>query len=249
MWLDSTRVYIDNSIVPKPYSYRLRYLLEKFEEIAWINAELNGFGTSNSNDGYGWFLSRYSISLHKDIDFSYMNIRTWPYFSGSVSCGRCFQLIDRKGHVQVEANSLWGLVDIKYTKLLNPYKTFGIDTSKIIDKDRVASFVFPRIIFTDSVDISGYSDIEINDIRMIDSNDHVNNTKYMEFILKPIDQEFFCSNYITKIDIHYKKQILFNSTIRSSYVWSSDACCTTHRISDLKTGDTFCLAVLHWLKY
>lgn len=248
MWLDSTRVYIDSSTSSKPYSYRLRYLLEKFEDIAWINAELNGFGTSNNNEGYGWFLSRYSLSLHKDIDFSHMNIRTWPYFSGSVSCGRCFQLIDRNSHVQVEANSLWGLVDIKTTKLLNPYKTFGIDISNIKDKDQ-SSFVFPRIIFTDSAGISGYSDIEINDTSMIDSNDHVNNTKYMEFILKPIEQDFFSSNYITKIDIHYKKQILFNSKIRSSYIWSPDGSFTTHRISDLKTDDTFCLAVLHWLRY
>ncbi len=246
MFVSTTRIYDGPTSSTLSYSESMRYLLEKFEDIAWINAETNGFGLRNDSRGYGWFLIKYSLSFEESIDLSCMSIKTWPYFTGGVSCGRGFEMRNSEGIKLAEADSLWGLVDIKSERILSPYKVFSINTDSV-STSGVKKFIFPRFNFTfDTRLCSGKSSIEVNNSTMIDTNKHVNNTNYIIFLLDPIDKDFYRNYYVSHIDIHYKKQILYGSKIQSIFVYDPNTKTTEHSIIDITNGQVYCQARMIW---
>ena len=248
MWSSTTKVYETSVKTNFSYKETMKYLLEKYEDIAWINAGINGFGLKNDNRGYGWFLIKYSLSFEKQVDTSYMDIKTWPYFTGAVSCGRCFELRNSLGVKLGEASSLWGVVDIKSKRILSPYKVFNISPSAAI-KDGSKKFVFPKLSEEFS---SGSSlkkiDIDVNKHDMIDSNNHVNNTDYVVFLLDPVEESFYITNYIKHIDIHYKKQILYGAKIQSVFEYDPATKISNHQIRDSINGDIYCVSRIQWDK-
>ena len=246
MWSSTTKVYKTKETKGISYKESMRYLLERFEDAAWINADLNGFGARGKD--YGWFLIKYSLSFDEKIDLSYMDVKTWPYFSGAVSCGRAFEMRNSLGVKLIEADSLWGLVDLRTEKILSPYKVFNIDP-ELASKDNPKKFIFPRLNFSiDNKSCYAGTYIDVNNHSMIDKNNHVNNTNYIVFLLDPIDEKFYTTNYIKHIDIHYKKQILYGSRIHSVFEYNSLTNTTTHSIMDCLNGQIYCIAQILWNK-
>ena len=248
MWSSTTKVYKTSTNATFSYKESMKYLLEKYEDIAWINAGINGFGLKNDSRGYGWFLIKYSLSFEKQVDTSYMDIKTWPYFTGAVSCGRCFELRNSLGVKLAEASSLWGVVDIKSKRILSPYKVFNINPAAAIT-DTSKKFVFPKLSeeFRSNSSLK-MVDIDVNKHDMIDSNNHVNNTNYVVFLLDPVEESFYITNYIKHIDIHYKKQILYGTKIQSVFEYDSTTKVSNHQIRDSINGDIYCVAKIQWDK-
>lgn len=181
--------------------YQLYHLFNRFTELATENAFQLGFWNQDMMGKYGWVVVKQSLHLHMPIRYQdVIEISTCVNRGSYVSFPRYYFI--EKDHQQIGyCSSVWTLIDIKNRRIVAP-KRIGIQIPDIenaitlevpqsIQKDMSMEYVCSRQVL--------YSDV--------DTNQHMNNTRYIQWAMDILDYDLHRDYFVSDITIQYRKEI------------------------------------------
>lgn len=215
-------------------------LMKYFIEVAGEHSEKVGYGLSNiQNTNIVFLLTNWRIKIiNRPSVLEEFSIKTWvESFSHSLSI-RNFEVY-LNNELIARASSKWILVSPEThsilpisEKLINAYdpvnkKVFDEKSSKILVPDNI-NFSYKYTVCR----------------RDIDSNNHMNNLKYLELAYEILPEEIYINNNFNELYINYKNECKLSDIIICNYtqinrnehtiVFKSNSSDKIHAIINLK---------------
>ena len=180
-------------------SITLPYLSGLLQETATMHANILGLGFDNLQlEGLQWVLSRQWLKMtrypHRQEKIS---ITTWPSGKGGITWLRDYRISDADGDELGIATSLWFVMDRK-TRRPRPSRIGKhLDTEKnerVRNADLKPLPVLKNARSAGSLK-AGYFDIDVHH--------HVNNVRYLTWMLGGIDPGFMSSHMARELEINF----------------------------------------------
>lgn len=188
---------------------KLSSLLSLMEESACLSADELGFGYSVLQaKKLGFVIVNWYIDIYRPIKLGdVLTVHTWPIKPKKLIVLRDFELFIGDEKVGV-ATSRWCLVDLKNFSLLPSSVAFSPELK--YNDFRSVDVTNIKIPIIDGEDISYSKVVSYSDY---DHNDHVNNTKYADFLLDAFTVEELTDKSVSSVRITYVKQSKYGETI------------------------------------
>lgn len=187
-------------------------ILDLFQDVAGEHAKTLGVGYYDllpENKCWMILRLRYEVVRQPKM-FSSVIVRTWPVESKRIEFDRDYIISDTEGNLLIKGTTAWAILDVadRAKPQLVMAKDFDLGLDEYISEralegkfERLApKFEADGVPFTTK---SGYTDI--------DTNGHVNNTKYANFILDALDLP--AEKEISSFRIDFLKEIMSGSEI------------------------------------
>lgn len=181
--------------------YQLCHLFNRFAEIATVNAVKIGLWNKEMMDRYGWIVAKQTLKLDCPISLGDEIELSTIAGKGSSAIFPRYYFINKDGKEIGRCSSVWTLIDIQQRRIVFP-KRIGL-TIPVIPNDR--KLKAPETI---------QEDIELKHIMKrqvlysdVDTNQHMNNTRYIQWAFDVIDFDIHKDCFVSEISINYKKEI------------------------------------------
>jgi len=181
-------------------------LLDLFQNCSTFHSESLGLGVDYLKKRHrAWVLSSWQVVMNKMPYFAEkVTVKTWSYGIKYTLGFRNFVLENESGEVLCYANSLWAYVD---TNTLAPVKCpaeeadkYGAEPAYPM-KASARKIVVPDVLIKEpDFDVKYY---------FIDTNKHMNNSKYVLAAMEYLPDDF----NISEIRVEYKKSATLHDTI------------------------------------
>lgn len=188
---------------------KLSSLLSLLEESACASADELGFSYSVLQPkNIGFVILNWHIELFRAIKLGEeLTVHTWPVKPKRLAVFRDFELFCGGEKVGV-ATSRWCVIDLNNFKIIDPAN--AISQELVYNENRsveVLNWKIPAVSCTECVYSKKvtYSDY--------DHYNHVNNTKYADFLLDVFSPEELGNKYLSCVDINYQTQCKFGENI------------------------------------
>ncbi|SHH98763.1 acyl-[acyl-carrier-protein] thioesterase [Clostridium grantii] len=190
---------------------KITTIVDFFNDMAVYQSEKLGIGLEYLNDnGFGWIILKWDINIIKMPKYlDEIIVKTQPVGKRKIFAYRKFEITDIHGNLMVEAKSIWSLVNIKG---LVPVKIpeqvsnkYNLKESNDIGNKIKDSSNFEDTSKSISIRIR-YGDI--------DTNGHVNNEKYIAWIIESMSKEVIMQYNLKKLKISYKKETKYGENIQ-----------------------------------
>ncbi len=197
---------------------RISAILELFQDIAGHHATLlSCSGDDMLKKGLLWVLVSIRLKILKQPSkHTAVKLVTWPLEQKGIRFGREYKVFNEDDELIILGSSKWAFIDLHTRKLARAsdvYPTeFKYCTEKTFESDeRIPNFDEPY--GTHSV---------VPQFTHLDSNGHVNNTKYADFIMDALFADDRAP-IVTEFQIDYKSEVLYNEQLNISYKHDSHA--------------------------
>lgn len=192
-------------------SLKLSSLFTYFQDIAGLHSEnLNmGMETLYENHNVLWVLARIRVDI---IRYPLLNeeiiIDTWPQEPDRVGFARDFLVRDIQGNILAKAVSTWVIIDVNTRRLKKTKSVYTGYPPTVKERaiDCKLGNLKPRgpleMVYKRTV---RYSDIDVNK--------HLNNSKYVDFIMDCFSLKDHEKYSIKSIEVNYSKEALPGDSI------------------------------------
>lgn len=197
------KFYIESSDVDSSLNLKISSMLRMMQDVATEHAEKINLGKKNTIDkGYFWVITRYSISIYDTPKYlETIKVSTYPGEDNKFFYPRHFLIENEKGEVLANANSIWVVLEKeKRRPVLNPFPDIKIKSESYMEEEPT-----PKKVSGENEKFIEERKVRYSDV---DLNGHLNNTKYMEYVLDLKPTSFYKEHKITHIDINYEKELL-----------------------------------------
>ncbi|WP_425800681.1 acyl-[acyl-carrier-protein] thioesterase [Desulfitobacterium sp. Sab5] len=224
-------------------------LLNYLEETAIAHSESVGYGVNRLIEmGFGWVLVHWQVKFKRfPKRGEKVTIQTWPSEFNRFYGKREFLVRDSEGGSIAEVSSLWIFMNLKKRRPVRIPKE--VIEAYVFKSEKVISEPFPELVFTES---SPGEQCEFLVRRGdIDTNAHVNNAKYIEWLLETIPQEIYESYQIFSLEVVYKKESTYGQSIlaRTAEQEKDDKSSSfLHQISGADGEQEFAVARSRWVR-
>lgn len=190
---------------------KMTTLFQILTDLATQDAIKLGMWSIDMIKQYGWVVAKQTLTLDEPILLDdEIEIYTIAGKGTFVSFPR-YYFIKKNGKEIGRISSIWTLLDLEKRSIVAP-RRIGIRipepiSDKTIEKPHDIDMNIPFTFIGERKVL--YSDV--------DTNQHMNNTRYIEWALDVLDFYIFQSNYIDKLTIHYKKEVQPLKTIQLYY--------------------------------
>lgn len=150
-----------------------------------------------------WVLTRMHVQIKRFPHWhEKIRIQTWEKSHSYISQPRDFLIIDEQGDTIVRASSIWAIINgqSKPQKL----EDFDWEGRFPLEENAVTTKAFPRMAAAPKPDLPVVHQVLHSDI---DLNEHVNNTKYLQWVLDEMGHDFCTRHQPTEISIHFISQL------------------------------------------
>ena len=182
-------------------------VLDFFQDVAGAHAKaLNCGYDALINQSLVWVLTRVRYALVSDAPmFSKIKVKTWPLPPTRFSYTREYEIVDENGNMLFKGSSEWVLMDINERRLATGKNVYNLTEfcEKHVFEDRAVKI---KSFETDSVPVTVYP--RFTDI---DMNGHVNNTKYLNFVIDAIEPKE--NEKISALQIDYRKEVFSDTPL------------------------------------
>jgi acyl-ACP thioesterase len=191
---------------------RLDSVFDYLQEAASNNAELLGWGYNDLiKDELTWVLSRVILDLkvYKGVG-EIIEVDTWPKGIDGILALRDYRLYDANENIIGLATSAWLLVN---SKTMRPVKNdiFDLRVQKINpDSENAIEDTPGKILIPEKTEFAYERKIKYSDI---DVNHHVNNAKYVQFILDCFEMNEFSGKEIRNIQINFLSELKYGDNV------------------------------------
>lgn len=178
-------------------------LLILMQEVAWAHVDSHDIGWSYLKQrGQFWALIRLYIKIDRFPKWNeQITIRTWGKPSDMLMHYRDHEILDEEGNVIIRSTSAWVILDFATAK---PQKVDALPTHLYINTIKNAIKELPpkiqKVTFPEE---RAYKPVAYSDI---DVNQHVNNSKYLQFAIDELDIEYVTGHDLKEIKINYIHQ-------------------------------------------
>lgn len=211
------------------------------QEIAGMHAEALNWGIDDlRKQNLSWVLSRLKIKV-----FNYpkcknvLRIETWPTGIEGLFGNREFKIFNKKGELMMIASSCWLIINFETKRPVRPHNIIG---SSYSENEKLFKNSLQKINtlscgkLQESVKVH-YSDIDINQ--------HVNNVKYLKWIIDSCPIEFLHKKEIDEIDINFLHEVKFDE-ILTIFMQSNANYELQFAIKKQDSNIENCRAILKW---
>ncbi|GAE90445.1 acyl-[acyl-carrier-protein] thioesterase [Acetivibrio straminisolvens] len=223
-------------------------LLNYLEDCAISHSASAGYGVNELKAAdSGWVLNRWSLKIDRFPRLrEKITVETWASSFERFYGYREFFITDSSNKTIVKASSVWIYFNIKKRRPMRiPLEmgdAYGIDEAKALEEP------FADLDFDFEPEVFEEFPIKRSDI---DTNNHVNNKKYVDWIMETVPQQIYDNYKVASLQIMYKKEASLGSVIRSGCIidWeNTDAPQLRHKIWDKDTGLELASAETIWQK-
>lgn len=196
------KFHIGTGDVDPFYDLSLAGLFRFMQDIATEHAEKIGVGKSNTMDkGMYWVITRYSVSIKRMPRYlDDIVVKTYPGRNMKFIFPRLFQIETVDGEVLIRASSTWMVLNKSDHKInMDPFHGFLLPSehddleegnpAKVIVND--VSHIIDRLV--------QYSDTDLNG--------HLNNTKYVDYVIDLHSHDFYSKKFIKHFTINYEREV------------------------------------------
>jgi acyl-ACP thioesterase len=189
------------------------------QEAAGIHAERLGAGYGVLRQkGIGWVLIRTSLKMDKYPDINTpVTVTTWPEPEKRMLFPRFFTFKDDAGNLLGTASTLWALMDIENRSLVVPAAkgiTVQTPTEPPLKLELPGKVRMPEGEISESTICPKYSDLDINN--------HVNNSKYIDWFCDQIPLELHARGFLSEISVSYSREIRSGETVKLAFSRNGD---------------------------
>ncbi|MCU9612011.1 thioesterase [Caldibacillus lycopersici] len=185
---------------------KLSVLFSYFQDIASLASENLGYGINTLKEKHNvtWILMRIRVDIIKNPMWNEeIVIETWPLEPNRLNFERDYIVRDMDGNILIRAVSSWVVMDITERKLKRS-DVIGISYPEII-KDRAIDCKLGKLMDNGKLEevyqkVIGYSDI--------DFNGHINNSKYVDFIMDCFPVEDHKNHRVKSIEVNFINEAL-----------------------------------------
>ena len=190
--------------------------------------------------GCGWVITQHLLEIERlPRKDEVITITTQAQSSNPFFCYRDFWIHDQAGNLLVKMHSVFVLMDLKTRKMIRIIPelvtAYGAEMSKKVER-----LPIPATLST----VSHQQEYRVR-FMDIDSNYHVNNVHYFDWMLDCLDKDFLMQHRLVKMNIQYKQEIHYGQT-PVSQVWQATATQTHHQI--MVADQICCVAQCEWQK-
>ena len=184
------------------------------QETAGVHAERLGAGYEDLKaKGITWVLIRATLKMEKYPDSkTIVKVTTWPEKVRGLLFPRFFTFQDEKGFLMGTASTIWALMDIEARTLVVPAaKNVSVATPAEgpLKIDPPAKVKMPEGEIIESTISPQYSDLDINN--------HVNNSKYIDWFCNQIPLETHARGTLSEISVSYSREIRSGSAVKLEF--------------------------------
>ncbi len=202
---------IDVSHVDFTGNLKLSSLFQFFQDVATLHAENLGVGMKKMHEKYNalWVLVRMRVHIERyPIWGEKITIETWPEKPERFQFIRNFLGRDKKGHIFAKAVSTWVVIDMATRRLKRLESIY--DTYEMAKRERPIPCKLGRFQPNGPLELLykrpiGYSDIDVNE--------HLNNSKYVDFIMDCFRLKEHKKFIVEAIEVNYKNEAFAGDTI------------------------------------
>lgn len=191
---------------------KLSSLFIYLQDMATEHANAIGVGRDVIQPKYGvvWVLARARVDLVRYPRYQEeITIETWPEQPDKIEFNRNFLIYDKDKNVIGKAVTQWVVIDFKTRRL----RRSRIIEEKFPETERESAIdnPFDKIRPTGQLVLNyektvGYSDIDINE--------HLNNAKYIDYIMDCFSLEEHKKHFVKSIDVNYMYEALPGEKIK-----------------------------------
>jgi len=190
---------------------KLSAIFNYFQEIAGLHSDELGIGFNTIQKDYGvvWVLIRIRVDIVKyPLWNDEIIIETWPQLPRKFEFDRDFIVKDVQGNIIARAVSTWVILDAESRKLQKS-EVIAIDYPPII-KERAINCILGKLKPYSEPKLAYKRVIGCSDI---DMNCHLNNSKYVDFIMDCFTMDELKKYRAKSIQVNYMGEALPGTTI------------------------------------
>lgn len=184
-------------------------VLDMFQDVAGDHAKQLGIALGEeSGSEFIWVLAKTKYKmLCEEFPSKIVTVRTWPHKPDGINFRRDYVIEGENGESLVKGTSDWVVISAVKRKIVLLKNLYPFEKAEFCEESTFDGRL-PRLNITQADDNAyevcpGFTDIDINN--------HVNNTKYANFVLNAIDPGK--ENVIDTFRIDYHKEIFCGQTV------------------------------------
>ena len=150
-----------------------------------------------------WVLTRMHVHVERMPRWhEKLTILTWEKPHSFISQPRDYLVFDEAENIIVRGTSIWAIID----KDSKPVKLEDFDRPDRfpLKEDAMTVKAFPRLPAAPMPGNPIYHKVQHSDI---DLNEHVNNTKYLQWVMDEIGHNFFLHHDVKEVSVHFISQL------------------------------------------
>ncbi len=189
---------------------KLSTLFIYFQDLATEHSEILGKGRNVlQKDNLIWVLASARADVKRyPVWGESIFVETWPLQPDKINFERDFLVYDENDNIIIKAVTNWVIIDIN-SRRLKRAKALNSEFPEV-DRERAIDCKLDRINTRSDTEESyrktvGYSDI--------DMNEHLNNSKYLDYIMDCFSIEEHKNYFSKSIEIHYIHEALPGDTL------------------------------------
>lgn len=177
-------------------------LLNYIQDISAVHAEILKFGRDDLLAGNRfWILSRLLAEFYRLPSWGEtITLKTWPRGTEGLYALRDIEITDGEGKIIAAASTSWVIVDIETRRPCRPDAEPGISNREFPKKSaltRNAGKIAPTTM--NAIDSSCFI-VKPSDL---DVNLHVNNVKYIQWVMDYLPIAFLSYNRVSSLEVNY----------------------------------------------
>ena len=223
---------------------KLTSICNYLQEIAGMHADALNWGIDKlMKQNLSWVLTRLKVKV---IDYpkwtDEITVETWPTGIEGLFGNRDFRILDKEGNTIILASSSWLIINIKTKRPTRPHSI--IDVTKFDNTEKVFETSLQKLI-TD-VEKTPILNIDVH-FSDIDINQHVNNVKYIKWIIDSCPIEKLSSELIDELEINFLHEAKYNDPLSIYNNCSNNENRESHFvIRNNKSNVENCRSIIKW---
>jgi len=189
---------------------KLSALFSYFQEMATEHGQILGVGRSSiQKHGVIWVLIRSRVEVERYPRMKEeIFIETWPEQPGKIEFERNFIVRDGEGVIIARALTSWVIIDVENRRLR---RSSTLD-AKFTDlgREKALSCELGKIKSNNQLNLSYKKAVRYSDI---DINEHLNNSKYVDYIMDCFSLDEHKDYQVQSIEVDYVHEALPGETI------------------------------------
>ncbi len=187
----------------------LQALMQFLQEIAWEHAEHLDLGFSHLlEQNLVWVLARLKIKVFEFPNWQdKIKVKTWAAGKDNLYWYRDFYIYDANENIIAKATTTWIIINLETRRPHRADKMFNVE---IKNKDRAFEEKLGKLPSVNCDEVRYNKKVAYSDL---DLNDHVNNVKYIEWILDSYPLPFFKENKIDTIEVNFLAEAMYGDNV------------------------------------
>ena len=186
-------------------------IMSFFQEMGCLHSQAVGMGLNQKQ--YSWLLMQSKLEVYKRPTWNeQITVHTWATGKEGPYCFRDFEMYNSKKELLAIGSSKWILVEIETQKIIK----MTDEISNVYEPENKKVFVekLTKLKEPETFEMTHTCTVQRKDI---DTNQHMNNIKYIELAYETLPQDIYEEADLTKIEVSYKHASKLGDTLNCYY--------------------------------